>query len=361
MVPKRMTEANEQEQKRPLTLRSGGTLGLRRPVETGQVRQSFSHGRSKQVTVEVRKKRIITPGATPEAGHAETAPAPTVARAQPAAPAAAPAPTVEPARRLGGMPRTLTAEEHATRVRVLQDARKADEESRRRAALLEQDQRRQEEQRAVQEARQRAEEDARRRVEEDEARKRGEEDARKRSEDEEARRREEESRREVAERAGKAAAAKVAALAAAGKVAMPAEEEEEERPGVARPGLRRPEARRPAAPVRRDEQRRRTGKLTVTRALDEDAGERMRSLASVRRARERERQRMHQEEPLKIVRDVTIPETITIQELANRMAERGADVIKALMRMGVMATINQVIDADTAELVVSEFGHRAHR
>ena len=359
MVPKRMTEANEQEQKRPLTLRSGGTLGLRRPVETGQVRQSFSHGRSKQVTVEVRKKRIITPGATPEAGHAETAPAPTVARAQPAAPAAAPAPTVEPARRLGGMPRTLTAEEHATRVRVLQDARKADEESRRRAALLEQDQRRQEEQRAVQEARQRAEEDARRRVEEDEARKRGEEDARKRSEDEEARRREEESRREVAERAGKAAAAKVAALAAAGKVAMPAEEEEEA--ASARPG-RRVETKRPAAPVRRaDEQRRRTGKLTVTRALDDDAGERMRSLASVRRARERERQRLQQAEQTKVVRDVVVPETITIQELANRMAERGADVIKALMRMGVMATINQVIDADTAELIVTEFGHRLRR
>src|SRR5215212_10243096 len=359
MVPKRMTEANEQEQKRPLTLRSGGSLGLRRPVETGQVRQSFSHGRSKQVTVEVRKKRVITPGAAPEAGHAETETAPTVARAQPAVPAAAPEPTAEPARRLGGTPRTLTAEEHATRVRVLQDARKADEESRRRAALLEQDQRRQEEQRAVHEARQRAEEDARRRVEEDESRKRGEEDARKRAEDEEARRREEESRREVAERAGKAAAAKVAALAAAGKVAMPAEEEEEA--ASARPG-RRVEAKRPAAPVRRaDEQRRRTGKLTVTRALNDDAGERMRSLASVRRARERERQRMQQAEQTKIVRDVVVPETITIQELANRMAERGADVIKALMRMGVMATINQVIDADTAELIVTEFGHRLRR
>src|SRR5437588_541324 len=166
-------------------------------------------------------------------------------------------------------------------------------------------------------------------------------------------------RRKSAPTKKRAAAAKVAALAAAGKVAVPAEEEDET-PAAARPG-RRPEARRPTTPVRRDEHRRRTGKLTVTRALDEDAGERMRSLASVRRARERERMRMHQEEPLKIVRDVTIPETITIQELANRMAERSADVIKALMRMGVMATINQVIDADTAELVVSEFGHRAHR
>ena len=129
-----MTEANEQEQKRPLTLRSGGTLGLRRPVETGQVRQSFSHGRSKQVTVEVRKKRVIAPGAAPEPGQAE--PAPTVARAQPAAPAAAPEPAAEP-RRVSGAPRTLTAEEHATRVRVLQDARKADEETRRRTALME--------------------------------------------------------------------------------------------------------------------------------------------------------------------------------------------------------------------------------
>jgi translation initiation factor IF-2 len=350
-----MTEANEneQEQKRPLTLRSGGTLGLRRPIETGQVRQSFSHGRSKQVTVEVRKKRVIAPG-TPEPSQPEAAP--TVARAQPAAPATE---TAEPAaRRLGGTPRTLTAEEHATRVRVLKDANKADEESRRRAVLLEQDRRRQEEVRAAEDARRQAEDEVRKRVEEEEARKHAEEDARKRSTEEEARRKEEESRREVAERAGKAAAAKVAALAAAGKVAVPAEEDEEA-PASARPG-RRPDLRRPPTPVRH-EQRRRTGKLTVTRALDEDAGERMRSLASVRRARERERMRLHQEEQPKIVRDVVIPETITIQELANRMAERGADVIKALMRMGVMATINQVIDADTAELVVTEFGHRLRR
>ena len=350
-----MTEANEneQEQKRPLTLRSGGTLGLRRPIETGQVRQSFSHGRSKQVTVEVRKKRVIAPG-TPEPSQPEAAP--TVARAQPAAPATE---TAEPAaRRLGGTPRTLTAEEHATRVRVLKDAHKADEESRRRAVLLEQDRRRQEEVRAAEDARRQAEDEVRKRVEEEEARKHAEEDARKRSTEEEARRKEEESRREVAERAGKAAAAKVAALAAAGKVAVPAEEEDEA-PASARPG-RRPDLRRPPTPVRH-EQRRRTGKLTVTRALDEDAGERMRSLASVRRARERERMRLHQEEQPKIVRDVVIPETITIQELANRMAERGADVIKALMRMGVMATINQVIDADTAELVVTEFGHRLRR
>src|SRR5205807_5348930 len=116
-------------------------------------------------------------------------------------------------------------------------------------------------------------------------------------------------------------------------------------------------------PARRDEARRRTGKCTFTRALADDEGERMRSLASVRRARERERQRLHhgEQEQIKVVREVVVPETITVQELANRMAERAADVIKALMRMGVMATINQVIDADTAELIVTEFGHKLKR
>jgi translation initiation factor IF-2 len=372
VVPKRMTEANEQEaneqeQKRPLTLgRSGTRLELRRPVETGQVRQSFSHGRSKTVTVEVRKKRILVPGSAPEPGRAEpgraeaAAPAGaspganTVARAAPAAPA----PAAEPVRRPVSMPRALTAEERAGRVRALQDARKADDETRYRAALEEADRRREAEERAVEEARRRTEEEARRRSEDEEARKRADEEAKKHADDEEARRREEESRREVAERAGKAAAAKVAALTAAGKMVAPAEEEESA--AALRPG-RRPELKRPATPVRRDEHRRRTGKLTVTRALDDDAGERMRSLASVRRARERERQRMLRQEQTKIVREVVVPETITIQELANRMAERAADVIKALMRMGVMATINQVIDADTAELIVAEFGHRLRR
>jgi translation initiation factor IF-2 len=359
VVPKRMTEANEQEaneqeQKRPLTLgRSGTRLELRRPVETGQVRQSFSHGRSKTVTVEVRKKRTLAAGGAPEPGRSEPA-APVVARAQPAAPA----PAAEPIRRPVTVPRALTAAERAGRVRALQDARKADHDSRSRAALAEADRRREEGERAEQEARQRAEEETRQRAEEEDARKRADEETKKHSEDEEARRREEESRREVAERAGKAAAAKVAALAAAGKMALPAEEEEPA--GALRPG-RRPELKRPAAPPRRDEHRRRTGKLTVTRALDDDAGERMRSLASVRRARERERQRMLLKEQPKIVREVVVPETITIQELANRMAERAADVIKSLMRMGVMATINQVIDADTAELIVTEFGHRLRR
>jgi translation initiation factor IF-2 len=350
-----MSNANEQEQKHPLTLaRSSGRLEPRKSVEMGQVRQSFSHGRSKTVTVEVRKKRSfgLRP---PEPSRTEPTPASETPAARP--------PAAEPVRRPVIIPHTLTAEERAGRVRALQGARKADEEARHRAALEEADRRRRAEERAAEEARRHAEEEARRKDEEEETRRRAEEEeTHKKALEEEQRRKDEEARRAVAERAGKAAAAKVAALAAAGKVAALPEEEEEEKDKAARRGARTEVKKAP--PVRREEIRRRTGKLTVTRALTEDEGERMRSLASMRRARERERQRLHQsqlEQPLKVVRDVVIPETIIVQELANRMAERSADVIKALMRMGVMATINQVVDADTAELVVGEFGHRVRR
>jgi len=350
----------DQEQKRPLTLRSGGTLGLNRSSDTGQVKQSFSHGRSKTVAVEVRpKRRLIMPGAAPEAAAKAEAGAPAVARAPLSAPSPAAAPTPEP-RRVVSIPRALTADERAGRLRAVQDAAKADAEARQQARIAEEDRRREEEARAAEEARLRAEEEVRRKAEEEEAKKRAVEESKQRSAEEEARRKEEESRREVAERAGKAAAAKVAALAAAGKVAMPAEEEEEQTQPAFRRG--RPAAPRPPTPTRRDEPRRRTGKMTVTRALSDEEGERMRSLASVRRARERERARMHGDmEQAKVVREVIIPETITVQELANRMAERGVDVVKQLMRMGVMATVNQVVDADTAELIVGEFGHRFRR
>ena len=352
----------DQEQKRPsLTLRSG-TLGLNRPSEPGQVKQSFSHGRSKTVAVEVRpKRRLIMPGQAPEPTKAEAA-APATARAPLSAPTPAPSTpseSGEPARRVVSMPpRALTADERASRLRVVQDAAKADAEARHRAVIAEEDRRREEAARAAEEAIQQAEEEARRRAEDEEAKKRAVEESKQRSVEEEARRKEEESRREVAERAGKAAAAKVAALAAAGKVAMPAEEEEESPATAFRRGRPAP---RPPTPARRDEPRRRTGKLTVTRALS-DEDERTRSFASLRRARERERMRMHGEaEQTKVTRDVVIPETITVAELANRMAERGADVVRALMKMGVMATVNQVIDADTAELIVGEFGHRLRR
>ncbi|MFC6215488.1 translation initiation factor IF-2, partial [Fodinicurvata halophila] len=123
-------------------------------------------------------------------------------------------------------------------------------------------------------------------------------------------------------------------------------------------------AKQPAPSRGKGEQRRRQGKLTITRALDEDEEEeRQRSLAAVRRKREKEKERSreHLQQGSKIIRDVVIPEAITVQELANRMAERGGEVVKTLMKLGVMATINQTIDADTAELVVSEFGHNVQR
>ncbi len=102
--------------------------------------------------------------------------------------------------------------------------------------------------------------------------------------------------------------------------------------------------------------------MTLTQALGDEDNIRVRSLAAMKRARERERLRLLAEGPqAKFVRDVVVPEAITVQELAIRMAERGADVIKSLMNMGVMATITQTIDADTAELVVAEFGHRVKR
>ena len=131
-------------------------------------------------------------------------------------------------------------------------------------------------------------------------------------------------------------------------------------------GKKRNESNKKVTPSvsRRGEPRRRlSGKLTISQALDDTELERVRSLASVKRAREKERNRAREEsgEATKRIRDVTIPDAITVQELANRMAERAGEVIKKLMSMGVMATINQVIDADTAELVTAEFGHNVRR
>ncbi len=344
-----MTDNTEQE-KRLLSLgRTGGKLELRKPIETGQVRQSFPHGRTKTVQVEVRKKRAVGPAEKP------IEPLPSAS----AAPAAA-KPAAAPVRRAAVLPQGLTEEEKAHRVRALKGAIRADEETRRQA-LADADRQREEEARQAAEAARRLEEESRRKTDE-ESRHKTDDDSRRKTDDDarrKAEKAEEDSRREVAERAGKAAAAKVAALTAAGKVKAVEEEIEDE---PRRGGLRGAGAKRPAPAPRRDEHRR-SAKLTVTKVLNEDEDERQRSLASVRRHREREKLRALQmlQEQTKIVRDVVVPETITVQELANRMAERSVDVIKALMKIGVMATINQAIDADTAELVVTEFGHKIKR
>jgi len=351
-----MTDTKEQEAKRKLGLTKSGRLELK--VETGQVRQSFPHGRTKTVQVEVRKKRTFAPGTaapaeTPlaPAGGAAAAPA---AEGQAAAPQPSAAAPAKPA-----VLKALTEEERAARTRALQGAIRADVEAKRRdneeARRFEEDLRRQQE-----EENRRKSEEAVRAKADAEAKAKADEEAKKRAEQETQRLAEEESKRRQAAEAKKGAPAGPAtpASAAAAKMAV-AEEEEEARPR--RPGHHVP-PKRPTLVKQREEPRRRTGKISVTQALSEEDSVRVRSLAAVKRAREKERLRLLAAGPApKIVRDVVIPEAITVQDLANRMAERGSDVIKALMKMGVMATINQTIDADTAELVVTEFGHRIKR
>jgi translation initiation factor IF-2 len=310
-------------------------LGLKRTVEVGKVKQSFSHGRSNTVIVETKKARTLRrPGdPAPEAPRAEPAPAPQPVAQAPVQPAPRPA---APAQR---PPLNDAASRRELQERLLREA----EESRLSTA---EEARRREDRQAQQ-----ATEEEKRRAEEN---RRAEEEARQRAE-EEARKAAEEAARPQPEAAAPAAAA-----------VQPAQDEEDERRGGARPKHHAPAAKRPEparpGPRGRDD-RRHAGKLTVTRALsgDEDSS-RARSLAALRRAREKEKRSHQQSGPsAKQVRDVVVPEAITVQELANRMAERGADLVKALFKMGTPVTVTETIDQDTAELLIEEFGHRMVR
>jgi translation initiation factor IF-2 len=349
-----MDETKEaQSEKKKLSLAPArGKLELKKTVETGQVRQSFSHGRSKTVQVEVKRKRSFTPGQAGAPGEAH-------AHARVSGEAGEAAAEADAARHAAHV---LTKDESARRLKALQGAIK-DEEARKLADIEEHRRQDEEQRRRKAEEERRAAEEARRKAEEEERRRQAEEE-RRRNEEELAHRRAAEHAK-----AKPGTAHAPAAQAHPAKAAQPAvqqrviEPEDEEISRVKRPGLKADlKPKRPAARIAGDE-RRRTGKITVAQALDDSADERVRSLAAVKRAREKERLRQQQAAAAdqKVIREVVIPETITVQELANRMAERGADVIKALMKMGVMATINQVIDADTAELVVTEFGHKLRR
>jgi translation initiation factor IF-2 len=334
---------NETE-KTSLKLRPGKVVVEKR-VETGSVRQSFSHGRTKTVTVEVKKKRTFAPGVGGRMTEVreEEKPLPRAEVAATVVVVEKPEPIPPPL-----LTDNLTEFERQTRTRAF-------EESRKRA-----------EQRAVEEA-----QEARRRAEEEERRRQAEQEAAQLAKSESERRRKEDEARKVLE-ADEPKRRKPGEAAAPGE-AEPAEQEAApETEGVEAEldelGGRIKKAKKATvkAPARgRDEPRRRQGRLTISQALDsESEEERQRSLASVRRQREKLKamQATQQRQlPGKVVREVVVPETITVQELANRMAERGGEVVKTLMRLGVMATINQVIDADTAELVVSEFGHSLRR
>ena len=469
-----MSDQNEQDAgKSRLSLRPGGRLELGKTVDAGSVRQSFSHGRSKTVQVEVVKKRAAPPspvrpgigvpaaralGPAPAApaaaptpapiAKAPAAPAPTPAAPAPAPPTASPAvvapaevppppaaaPVVEapapapvaaapgpaptaplspapaavatsappsarvpmappPAARAGAAPgrpgaggrqgsggqaarttstgRPLTQAELAMRQRVLEENRRNEaqrqREDRERQALMVRS--------AAEEAARRVEEEAR-----------AKEEAARRAE-QEARAAQEAARRPAPPpqaAAPAAAPSRGPAGAPARKPTAPSEPpvkltlkarapSDDDEDGPRRPALRRPGAapgpakRLAPAPVKKSPpgaDRRREGRIDVAAAL-EGEDERTRSIASVRRARERERRQQElarlRSGAERVVREVVVPESITVQELANRMAARGGEVVKTLFRMGVMATLTQSIDADTAELVVQEFGHRVKR
>ncbi len=306
-------------------------LGLKRTVETGKVKQSFSHGRSNTVVVEVKKRRILGPAAAQEAPRVEEVapppPAPVAKAPAPAAPPPAARPVNDATARRELQERLLREAEEA-RMNALEEARRRDDR------------------RAVE-----ATEDEKRRAEEN---RRAEEEARVRAEQE---------ARLAAEQAASAPAEPEAPAAA-----VPATEDADER-RPARPAprgftpVKRPEPpARPARGPRGADDRRQSGKLTVTRALDDEGGARARSLAALKRAREKEKRHHQQAGPsAKQYRDVDVPEAITVQELAKRMGERGSDLVKSLFKMGTPVTITETIDQDTAELLIEEFGHRIVR
>mgnify|MGYP001500083560 CR=1 FL=1 len=373
-----MAETNDDSSKKTLSLNRPGRLELKTTVDAGQVRQSFPHGRGKQVAVEVKKKRVIRPGRSEEAPAAEApaekpapapapepAPAPAAKEAKPE-PAAKPRPkSKEEARhaqareastrvdtpqevRAPIVLKNLTAEEREGRIRALEESKKAEEAARKKAE---------------QEAIERVAEEKRLQAEREESERRNKDEDVRRKREEEARLRGEEQAQRLAEKQRsdeQPLEDGPVIVPGPGKAAASPEEDAEAKRGG------KPARRSPLAPrVRQADNRRRSGKLTVSQALSAEEEEgRSRSLAAARRAREKLRQQQQGHNaagPKKIVRDVVVPEAITVQELANRMAVRGGEVIKKLMQMGQMVTITQTIDADTAELLVEEFGHNIRR
>ena len=390
------------------------TLSLKRPVEQGVVRQSFSHGRTKAVVVEKVKRRVHGPGETPRPvsspgsspGSSPAAPVTVAPRhASPAAPApstpatpqrpaatqpqsASPTarPPVKPVSQrpqTGVVLRTLTDDERDARTRALSDSRVREEEDRKRQEA---------------EARARAEREAREHEERDaaEARKK-EEETRLTREAEAKRKGEEEARRRLSPGSTPPAAAPVATAsdpdhgvslappsgrdrrpqqivftsprpapaAPAPSASAPASATTETRTSppsttlTPRRTITPPKLAVPAAKPTRVGEMKNRGRLTVTTATASDGEDRTRSVASFRRRTQRMKGVVEQKERLS--REVVLPETITIQELANRMSERGVDVIKLLMKQGQMLKITDVIDADTAEIIAVEMGHTVKR
>ncbi len=307
----------------------GGTLTLKRPAgnEQSKVKQSFSHGRTKTVVVETKRKRF---------GDDK----PPVAEAKPlfqvqpkvSAPAVAPKPST--GARSGVVLRTLSTEEKEARDRALAGSRVREAEERKYQ-----------------------EEEALRRKDHEEKDRQDREAAAKRKLEDEARHKAEEDGRRKAEEAAKKLAPKTAA-------ASDRDEEDEARSKSPRgsAGVVKRKIEVPAPTRTKADMDKRRGRLTVTNALAEDE-DRNRSVAAFKRRTERLKKQAQgfQMPTEKMTREIIIPEAITIQDFANRMAERAVDIIKILMKQGQMHTINDVIDADTAQIIAEELGHRVKR
>ncbi len=359
--------------KKTLTLKPSG-------MSQGTVRQDMGRGRTKSVVVETVKRRPtrpldekpITPIAAPaaRAPEAAAAPAPQAPRPAPAQPSA-PAPRAhQPAPQQQRPQPQQQRQPERPRGAVLHDLSAGEMEARRRALFEAQA-------REVEEAKQRAIDEERRKVEAAEAARIAAEEA--------ARRALEPKVEVVAEPepapAPVAAAPVVASPVAPVRPAAPAapsapgapgfvrgrkanDEDDDRGPPRGLPGRGKVAAPAPAkVPARpKAEEDRRRGKLTVTTAnVDDDGTARGRSLSAMRRRQEKFRRSQMQETREKVMREVILPETITIQELSQRMSERAVDVIKYLMKEGQMMKPGDVIDADLAELIATEFGHTVKR
>jgi translation initiation factor IF-2 len=345
-----MTDNNSGDNK-TLSVTGKKTLSLK-PAGAGEmstVRQKFSHGRTHAVVVETKRRKFSKPGErddiiTPVAPAVAPAPvqvAPVAAPRPVAAPAApvparpAPAPVrpATPSPASGG----LSSGELDARRRALESARLRDVEDRRRTA-----------------------EEAARREKERER------------EDAERKKLAAEAVRQAAEATVTAQVAEVKrrpeAAPVKAKVPEVMSEDDEARArrrgapaAAAKPGVRAKAPEVPAKPTRtRAEEERFKGRLTVTRATGDD-DERARSISAMRRRQEKMKRAGMQQTREKVSREVQLPETITIQELAQRMTERSVDVIKFLMQQGQMMKPGDIIDADMAELIAGEFGHTVRR
>jgi translation initiation factor IF-2 len=340
------------------------TLTLKPRVETGTVRQSFPHGRSKQVVVEKRgKRRVGSDGQVTEAAHV---PEPVTAKAAPAAPSRPAAnPPAVPRSTSGVVLRTLTEDERSARANALADARVRDLEERR---IAEEEAKRRASREGIEQAEREAAE-ARRKAEEE--RHRLDEEAKRKAEQEAKKRFGEGEARPAAATAPAARAPATAPSTAAARTPIPtartpaaavaAEPDEDEGPRQIRRGPGG--AMRPVVapkPTQKPAPQKQRGRLTLVTALDAD-DVRERSIASFRRRTQRLKGHAANEPKEKLIREVIIPEAITIQELANRMSERAVDVIRMLMKQGAMHKITDVIDADTAQLIAEELGHSVKR